>query len=571
TSNEGLNTLANIGITTTARAVEIDGQKYMNQDDFVSAIAPEEDYKKIQKEQFGILFRIADNGKKGLISFQDFVIFENLLSKPDAEYEIAFRLFDVEGKGKITIEQFKNILSSNVTPDSIPFDFDCDWLKLYVGRAPEKKHELAYEEFTQLLKGLQAERLRQEFKFYDKEGIGYITPDNFKKIILSIARHKISDYVIENLPTLCNLYAGNKINYASIVAFHNVVRQMDMVERIVHKAISESGDGKITKNDFLNTASRETRFSLFTPLEADIIFHFAGLGNPSGRLSRHDFAQLLDPKVVGELLYRNSIDCFRKVIHNEGLLGLYSGLGPQLVGVAPEKAIKLTVNDFFRARFKNKETGAIPIFYEILSGGIAGGCQVIFTNPLEIVKIRLQIQGEVAKNVDIPRKSALNIIKDLGLFGLYRGASACLLRDIPFSGIYFTTYAHIKKDIFGEGPNKKCGIVELLIAGAVAGMPAAYLTTPADVIKTRLQVEVRKGQTGYSGIFDAYRKILREEGLKAFFKGGPARVFRSSPQFGTTLMVYELLQRWLPWSSSEEQVGKVVSAVTDTGDLGHLK
>ncbi|CAG8765942.1 11492_t:CDS:1, partial [Racocetra persica] len=150
-------------------SVEIDGQKYMNQDDFVSAIAPGEDYKKIQKEQFGILFRIADNGKKGLISFQDFVIFENLLSKPDAEYEIAFRLFDVEGKGKITIEQFKNILFSNVTPDSIPFDFDCDWLKLYVGSAPEKKHELAYEEFTQLLKGLQAERLRQEFKFYDKE------------------------------------------------------------------------------------------------------------------------------------------------------------------------------------------------------------------------------------------------------------------------------------------------------------------------------------------------------------------------------------------------------------------
>ncbi|CAG8553598.1 31798_t:CDS:2 [Gigaspora margarita] len=613
-------------------SVEISGQKFMNQNDFISAIAPGEDYKKIQKEQFGILFRIADKEKKGLISFQDFVIFENLLLKPDAEYEIAFRLFDVEGKGTITTEQFKKILFSNITPDSIPFDFDCEWLKLYVGRDPEKKHELAYEEFTQLLKGLQSERLRQEFKFYDKEGTGYITPDNFKKIILSIARHKISDYVVEHLPTLCNIYAGNKINYASVVAFHNVVRQMDMVERIVNKAVVASSDGKITKIDFLNTASRETRFSLFTPLEADIIFHFAGLGNPSGRLSRQDFAQLLDPKwerreiksttkkqtkqhtgvgweilhqiysfalgsiagavgatvvypidlvktrmqnqrskVVGELLYRNSIDCFKKVVQNEGLVGLYSGLGPQLVGVAPEKAIKLTVNDFMRSLFKNKDTGFIPLHYEILSGGIAGGCQVIFTNPLEIVKIRLQIQGEVAKNIDIPRKSAVQIVKELGLFGLYRGASACLLRDIPFSGIYFSTYAHLKKDLFGETPDKKCSIIELLIAGAAAGMPAAYLTTPADVIKTRLQVETRKGQTSYNGIFDACRKIFREEGFKAFFKGGPARILRSSPQFGTTLMVYEILQRLLPWSSSEEKVGKVVSAVTDSGDLGYLK
>jgi hypothetical protein len=84
------------------------------------------------------------------------------------------------------------------------------------------------------------------------------------------------------------------------------------------------------------------------------------------------------------------------------------------------------------------------------------------------------------------------------------------------------------------------------MSGALAGMPAAYLVTPADVIKTRLQVAARKGETTYSGIRDAFSKILREEGPKAFFKGGPARVFRSSPQFGVTLAVYELLQQAFP-------------------------
>lgn len=47
---------------------------------------------------------------------------------------------------------------------------------------------------------------------------------------------------------------------------------------------------------------------------------------------------------VGELMYKNSFDCAKKVIRHEGLLGLYRGLAPQLVGVAPEKAIKLTVS-----------------------------------------------------------------------------------------------------------------------------------------------------------------------------------------------------------------------------------
>jgi solute carrier family 25 aspartate/glutamate transporter 12/13 len=74
-------------------------------------------------------------------------------------------------------------------------------------------------------------------------------------------------------------------------------------------------------------------------------------------------------------------------------------------------------------------------------------------------------------------------------------------------------------------------------------MPAAYLTTPCDVIKTRLQVEARKGEATYNGLRHAAQTIWREEGFKAFFKGGPARIMRSSPQFGFTLAGYELLQR----------------------------
>lgn len=55
----------------------------------------------------------------------------------------------------------------------------------------------------------------------------------------------------------------------------------------------------------------------------------------------------------------------------------------------------------------------------------------------------------------------------------------------------------------------------------VIGAPAAYFTTPADVIKTRLQVVARAGQTTYSGVFDCARKILQQEGFRAFWKGGP--------------------------------------------------
>lgn len=48
---------------------------------------------------------------------------------------------------------------------------------------------------------------------------------------------------------------------------------------------------------------------------------------------------------------------------------------------------------------------------------------------------------------------------------------------------------------------------------------AAALVTPADVIKTRLQVVARTGQTTYNGVLDAFQKIMKEEGPRAFWKG----------------------------------------------------
>lgn len=49
--------------------------------------------------------------------------------------------------------------------------------------------------------------------------------------------------------------------------------------------------------------------------------------------------------------------------------------------------------------------------------------------------------GEIAGGQKV---RAWSVVKDLGLFGLYKGAKACLLRDVPFSAIYFPAYAHVK-------------------------------------------------------------------------------------------------------------------------------
>ncbi|KAH0064038.1 hypothetical protein KCU96_g19701, partial [Aureobasidium melanogenum] len=104
------------------------GDHYMGQEEFVNAIAPEsEDYHKIKRAQYAVLFSVADRRKTGRVTLSDWATFNNLLAKPDAEYEIAFRLFCDSETGVVDFNSFKEAYARNRSPDNIPFDWNSTW------------------------------------------------------------------------------------------------------------------------------------------------------------------------------------------------------------------------------------------------------------------------------------------------------------------------------------------------------------------------------------------------------------------------------------------------------------
>ncbi|XP_055301851.1 calcium-binding mitochondrial carrier protein Aralar1 isoform X1 [Sitodiplosis mosellana] len=570
------------------------GEYYMTTEDFIRGylrLFPEGNF---NKDSVNLMGSIADTSKDGLISFAEFQAFEGLLCTPDALYKTAFQLFDTNGNGTVNYNEFCEIIKKTELHAKIPFDFGSPFVQRYFGK--DKKRAINYAEFTQLLHDFHEEHAKEAFRSKDPNGTGYISPLDFLDIMVSVKSHLLTHDVKDNLVAVTE---GRKVSFAYFMAFNSLLNNMELIKRVYLNATGGSRLETITKDELLLSAQR---MSQITPLEIDILYQLVGVLHQPGRLLYNDlnniapehytksitarltdiqavsspddrgvFIQVLESayrftlgsfagavgatavypidlvktrmqnqrtgSYVGEVAYRNSIDCFKKVIRHEGVLGLYRGLVPQLIGVAPEKAIKLTVNDLVRDKLTPQD-GPLPYYAEYIAGACAGASQVVFTNPLEIVKIRLQVAGEIAGGSKV---RAWQVVKELGLFGLYKGARACLLRDVPFSAIYFPAYAHTKAAFADEdGYNHP---LTLLAAGAIAGIPAASLVTPADVIKTRLQVAARQGQTTYTGVIDAAGKIMREEGPRAFWKGTVARVFRSSPQFGVTLVTYELLQR----------------------------
>lgn len=72
--------------------------------------------------------------------------------------------------------------------------------------------------------------------------------------------------------------------------------ELILLARIIREATAKTKDGRIDQSDFLDHSASSSRYSLFTPMEASIIFHFAGRGSGAQRLALIDFAQLLDPR-----------------------------------------------------------------------------------------------------------------------------------------------------------------------------------------------------------------------------------------------------------------------------------
>ncbi|KAM8815462.1 mitochondrial glutamate carrier 1 isoform 1-T1 [Rhynchonycteris naso] len=160
---------------------------------------------------------------------------------------------------------------------------------------------------------------------------------------------------------------------------------------------------------------------------------------------------------------------------------------------------------------------------------------------------QLSAQGGSQPSVEAPaspRPTATQLTRDLlrshGIAGLYKGLGATLLRDVPFSIVYFPLFANLNQ-LGQPASGEKSPFYVSFLAGCVAGSAAAVAVNPCDVVKTRLQ-SLQRGvnEDTYSGFLDCARKILRNEGPSAFLKGAYCRALVIAPLFGIAQVVYFL-------------------------------
>ncbi|KAK2457875.1 S-adenosylmethionine carrier 1, chloroplastic/mitochondrial [Trifolium repens] len=196
--------------------------------------------------------------------------------------------------------------------------------------------------------------------------------------------------------------------------------------------------------------------------------------------------------------------------------GLYSGLAGNLAGVLPASAIFIGVYEPAKQKLLEIFPENLSALAHIAAGAIGGAASSLVRVPTEVVKQRIQT-GQFKSTPAAVRL----IIANEGFKGLYAGYGSFLLRDLPFDALELCIYEQLRIG-YKLAAKRDLNDPENAMLGAFAGAITGAVTTPLDVVKTRLMVQGT--QKYYNGICDCVRTIVKEEGAHALFKGIGPRV-----------------------------------------------
>jgi len=233
--------------------------------------------------------------------------------------------------------------------------------------------------------------------------------------------------------------------------------------------------------------------------------------------------------------YKGPIDCFRRVISEEGVMPLWRGNAANCLRYFPTQALNFMFKERIKQQFKiSKDDGyGAKLAKNVAAGGSAGALSLMFVYSLDYARTRLANDLKSVKKgggdrqysglVDVYRQT----LKTDGLAGLYRGFVISCVGIIVYRGFYFGLFDTIRPMLPENAP-----FVLTFSVGYAVTVSAGLLSYPIDTIRRRMMMT--SGQAvKYSGSLDAARQILVNEGFMSFMKGAGANILRGMAGAGT--------------------------------------
>ncbi|KAL5438426.1 hypothetical protein PMIN05_005787 [Paraphaeosphaeria minitans] len=260
------------------------------------------------------------------------------------------------------------------------------------------------------------------------------------------------------------------------------------------------------------------------------------------------------------VVYQGLLGTARVIWTQDGIRGMYRGLGPMLLGYVPTWAVYMSVydwsKDFFYTRIENKWLSRVS------ASVAAGACSTLATNPIWVIKTRLmsQVSARASEEHRPPwhYKNTMDAFRKMyaneGVRAFYSGLTPALL-GLTHVAIQFPLYEFFKMKFTGlemgqtTSTDSNMHLAGILGATILSKICATSATYPHEVLRTRLQTQQRTASSDgminiprYRGMLRTCATILHEEGWRAFYNGMGTNMVRAVPAAVTTMMTYETLR-----------------------------
>lgn len=240
---------------------------------------------------------------------------------------------------------------------------------------------------------------------------------------------------------------------------------------------------------------------------------------------------------------------FRALYKDAGFSRMWRGIESVILGCIPAHAAFFSIYEYSKRSFHIEMDSHLYFFSTFFTGGVATLAHDAIITPMDVIKQRIQLNGKVG-----PLIMCRKLVREEGVISLYRSLPVTLLMNIPFSGLLVTINENLKSYFLGEHYE---GMLGYFICAAIAGSVSAALTTPLDVIKTRMQTQHEtssistvkslkvKNKLRYLSIKNTVQDIWSNEGLRGFAKGAVPRSLFFLPSSAVSWATYEYIKQLL--------------------------
>ncbi|KAL6643938.1 hypothetical protein ACP70R_018704 [Stipagrostis hirtigluma subsp. patula] len=222
---------------------------------------------------------------------------------------------------------------------------------------------------------------------------------------------------------------------------------------------------------------------------------------------------------------------FTQMVEREGPRSLYLGLAPSLTRSVVYGGLRLGLYEPCKY-ICSYAFGSMNFAFKFASGVVAGAFATALTNPMEVLKVRLQMSTSSTSAVGELRK----VVAQEGLKALWKGVGPAMTRAGCLTASQMATYDEAKQALLKWTPLEEG-------SSCIAGAAGTLATAPVDMIKTRLMLQQEsKGAGVYRNGFHCAYQVVLTEGAKSLYKGGFATFARLGPQTTITFVVCEKLR-----------------------------